>query len=181
MAHEIRTPLTPRSRERRTRLRLVATASMLLILGSPGSLGWDEWKVGVCAPGHGTWGGAVRFDPTKDVHQERPIKDIDYYEEVLSTKVGGKKFFMFDMRGPSCCSRGLAASFAAKSGTHSERTWTGGTMSGFDAHGVFNDGTNWRYVGPPAFEGVWYNNVPSEAAKAFDSVLDSMCVTPGRQ
>jgi hypothetical protein len=66
----------------------------------------------------------------------------------------------------------------ANSRTFAQRTWVSdATLTGFDAHGVFNDGTYWRSIGLySGGESLEYAGVPKEVAAVFDLILDSVCV-----
>jgi len=54
----------------------------------------------------------------------------------------------------------------------------GQRIDGLDARGVSQDGTYWRWVGPPVGEFAEYKIADSEAARYFDAILDGMCYQP---
>ncbi|HWZ30877.1 MAG TPA: hypothetical protein VNX18_06070 [Bryobacteraceae bacterium] len=70
----------------------------------------------------------------------------------------------------------------AESRTFSQRTWVSdAALTGFDARGVFKNGTLWRSIGLyVGGESVEYMGVPPEVATVFDRVLDSVCVVAAR-
>jgi len=106
----------------------------------------------------------------------------DFNGEIIPFKVAGKIFSLRTMAGPFCCSGHPLPDLYLNSTTVAERAWIvrvgERTFDGLDSRGVAKDGTRWRWVGPLLGEQAEYSGANEQAAKFFDSILDTLCIRP---
>lgn len=139
-------------------------------------LGKPSWSVPTCSlsADKQTIGSRMRLSTKRRV---KVVRDVDYYEDWIQFHLNGKKYYMRLMVGPFASDGWPLPDPYRNSISFSERLWAGGGLQGLDARGVRHDGLVWRWVGPAAGEFVSYEGASQEAARAFDSIVDSMCIS----
>lgn len=124
----------------------------------------------------------MRFTLPPKTESPVPYHDVDYGGEFVSIKIDGKTFSMRTMSGAICCGGRPLPSQYLDSSKIVERAWRfkakGRSFEGMDSRGIASDGTLWRWVGPLIGEQAEYRNANEQAAKFFDSILDTMCIAP---
>jgi len=105
---------------------------------------------------------------------------VDYAGEVIEFQYAGKTFVMRTMYGPLCCAGHPLAGRYLNSISTVETAWSfqvgDRLIQGLDSRGTSADGTHWRWVGPLLGEFAEYEGANAEAAKYFDSILDTLCI-----
>jgi hypothetical protein len=142
-----------------------------------------EWKVQLCTepPAATTIGFEMQFTLPKNVSLSS-YSDVDYGGRVVQFDADGKTFSLRTMNGAVCCGGHPDRDLYLNSTTETERAWIvrvgQRTFDGLDSRGVAKDGTSWRWVGPLLGEMAEYSGANEQAAKFFDSILDTLCVRP---
>ena len=144
----------------------------------------SDWIISQCekAAANRTIGSEMRFTLPPKTAPAESYHDVDYGGEFVTTKIDGKTFSMRTMRGAMCCGGRPLPSRYLNSRNIVERAWTlkanGRVFDGMDSRGIAADGTLWRWVGPLLGEQAEYQDANEQAAKFFDSILDTMCIAP---
>ncbi len=144
-----------------------------------------EWKVALCAAplgkGQATIGFEMQFTLPANVVPSS-YSDSDYSGRIVQFDAGVKTFSLRTMNGALCCSGNPWPDRYLNSTSVTERAWIVRVgerkFDGLDSRGVAKDGTRWRWVGPLLGEQAEYSGANEQAAKFFDSILDSLCIRP---
>jgi hypothetical protein len=143
-----------------------------------------EWKVSLCTePGNTptTIGFEMQFTLPQNVAPSS-YGDIDYSGRIIQFDAGGKASLLRTMNGAVCCGGHPYRDRYLNSTTVTERAWIVRVgkrkFDGLDSRGVAKDGTRWRWVGPLLGEQAEYSGANEQAAKFFDSILDTLCIRP---
>jgi hypothetical protein len=124
----------------------------------------------------------MRFTLPPKTASPKSYFDVDYGGEFVTIKLDGKTFSMRTMSGSMCCAGRPLPGQYLDSRNIVERAWrlkaNERVFDGMDSRGIAADGTLWRWVGPLLGELAEYQDANEQAAKFFDSILDTMCVAP---
>jgi len=126
----------------------------------------------------------MRFTLPTGAGKPRGFSDADYAGIWIEFRNDAKTFYLRIMSGSLCCGGHALARTYLRSNSISETAWSARLrdrlIAGMDSRGTNSDGTHWRWIGPLVGEQADYEGADDEAAKYFDSILDTLCISPRR-
>jgi len=128
-----------------------------------------------CPDGHKTKFSRTFQFPTG--YYDRSLRDVDYSVEIYAVNTSSGKNFLRHGGGPTWSDGAPEAYRVSPSIRYEERTYAFGPFQITDANGTLADGTHWRLLGRFG-ETAEYKTKDPEAAKKFDTILDSACLLP---
>jgi len=122
----------------------------------------------------GGFGGAFYFPRTAGIKATEPKWDVDYVARRYSTKVRGRKYWVWHGTGGLWGGGEPFDELVWKSTEYEQATFGIGDSIIVDARGVLPNGNRWHHLGHFGVTAS-YEDVPFEAAAILDRLLDGAC------
>jgi len=104
----------------------------------------------------------------------RKSNDVDYSAYSIGFGKKRNRVWMSGIFGPNASSGRVPENLLSSSVEIRQRTWKRGEFEGIDAQGRLRNGNYWRYFGQFGEE-ISYEDVPHEAARYFDGLINAVC------